>query len=122
MTVQPVVQSLSNESWLTITLSALTVSLAVLAAVVAVMSIWGFSNIKAEAKRSAEDAAQRRLSEYLDSEKIQAKLKEEIASRVGIEADKLYADIALSFAYPPPKKSKGPETEQRFGKEYPSGS
>jgi flagellar basal body-associated protein FliL len=95
----PVAQSLSNESWLTITLSALTIALAVLAVVVAVASVWGFSNIKSDAKRSAEEAAQKKLSEYLDSEQIQAKLKEEVAGRVGIEADRERVSWVLTSRY-----------------------
>ncbi len=98
-------------------MSALTIALTVLAIVVAVASVWGFNNIKSDAKRSAEDAAKAKLAEYLDSTQIQDKLRQEIARRVGIEADTLFADIAMSFAYPKAKKGKDPE--EPIGKEYP---
>jgi hypothetical protein len=109
-------QSLSNEAWLTITLSALTVALAVLAVVIAVGSIWGFLNIKSEARKSAEEAAQKKLTEYLNSETIQAKLKEEIARRVGSEADQLFKDISMAFAYPP---VPGGENQPPISGQYP---
>jgi hypothetical protein len=95
----------------------MTVSLAVLASVIAILSIWGFSNIKTDAKRAAEEAAQKRLSEYLDSEQIQTKLKKEIADRIGSEADRLFADLALSFAYLQPQE--GQDSEGSVGNEYP---
>jgi hypothetical protein len=95
----------------------MTVSLAVLASVIAILSIWGFSNIKTDAKRAAEDAAQKKLAEYLDSEQIQAKLKTEIADRISLESDRLFADMSLSFAYLQPKDE--PESDRSVGEEYP---
>lgn len=108
---------MSYETFLSITLTATTVVLAVLALLIALLALWGYKAIKEEARSIAEEAAKTKIAEYLDGEQIQSKLKQEISMRVTAEADQLFADMSLSFAYPERREENAPG--EKIGEPYP---
>ena len=109
--------TITNESLVNITLTSVTVVLAVLATIIGVVSLVGYRAMKGEAKRAAESAALIKITEYLDSAEIKAKLREVVDKRIAEEGNRLYSDLSLSSAFPPsePAGSGGPA----LGTEYP---
>jgi len=77
--------------WLAATLSVLTIALTILGVLIALVAVWGYRGIKDEAKDIAGRTAKATISEYLDSEAIPNKLREEIRIRVADEADYIVA-------------------------------
>jgi hypothetical protein len=76
--------------------------------------VWGYRAIKQEARAIADTAAKQQIATYLTSEQIQVRLKEEIRKRVGQEADQLFKDLLLPFAFPQAEEETRP-----IGAEYP---
>jgi hypothetical protein len=107
---------LSNEAWLTITLSCLTVALSILGVVIAVAAVWGFASIKSEARSIAEAVSHKRVSDLIRSEQIMDTIKAEVKKRVSAEADQLYADFQMAGAFPKGQGEVGPP----MGETYPA--
>jgi hypothetical protein len=87
------------ESWLTATLSVLTIALTILGVVIAIAALYGWSGIKKEAKTAAEACAKEAVNGYITGEQIGDKLRREIEQRVKQEAEGLWANLSLSQAF-----------------------
>jgi hypothetical protein len=82
--------------FLSVTLTALGLMLAILAIGLGVAAIFGYRAIIDLASRKAEEAALKRLSEYFEAEKTSAMLKEAVLRHVQQEADKVYEDLKIT--------------------------
>ena len=100
--------------WLTTTLSVLTIAVTILGVMIAIGAIFGYRGIKDEATRIATKTAQEQIASFLTSEQIQDKLKAEIKTRVGEEADRLFADFSMAGAFP-----AGADHTEPIAEEYP---
>jgi hypothetical protein len=85
---------------------------------IAVGALWGYRAIKEEAANIAERRAKEKIAEYLDSQAIRDRLKEEVKARVEEEANTLYRDFAIGFAFFP-RTETPPSEEGRVGDQYP---
>lgn len=112
---------ISNEALANITLTSVTVVLAVLATIIGVVSLLGFRFMRAEAKRVAETAALLKITEYLDSAEIKAKLKGVIDKRIAEEGNLVYDDLSLAMAGAFPDTGTDPDAalDQEISDEYP---
>jgi hypothetical protein len=95
---QPVEAHMSWEAWVGILLACVTVILTVFAIVLGIAAIWGYSEIKNEAGRRAQDSIDKKLGEYFGNLDIKARLKAEIEARVSREADQVYKDLSVTKA------------------------
>ena len=75
--------------------------LTVLAVVIAIAAFFGFDGVRKLAREDANLAARDEVQKLILHEGgLSDKLKEEISKCVQAEADKLFADLTLSSAYP----------------------
>jgi hypothetical protein len=91
---------LSYETFISISLTAVTVVLAVLALLIGILALWGYRAIKDEARVIAEKASKDKIAELLDGESIRDKLKEEVSARLTVESAQLFDDLRISLAFP----------------------
>jgi hypothetical protein len=90
--------------------------LALLGIIVAILSVWGYLNIRSSAKKASQATAKAEVLRLLDEKsEMGAKLREEIYRRIAAEADMLYDDLALSGAF----TRTGAETSERIAENYP---
>lgn len=99
------------------TLTAVTIALAVLAILIAVVAIWGYHGIRKEACSIAEATAKLQMKEMMDGTDIPVKLREEIERRVSKEADALWSDLTMPLSFPSERRSG--DQQGTVGKQYP---
>jgi H+/Cl- antiporter ClcA len=70
------------DTYLSVTLTALAIILAVVGILIAILAFWGYNAIRQEARNSAVAAAEAAILKHLDPEKIEAKLRAMVQDRV----------------------------------------
>ena len=107
---------------ITTLLTGLTVSIAILALVIAALAIWGYHTIKTEARKIAGAAARRAAVETVKSPEIQKILKAEARAVIESQSAERSEGEGLAAAQPPPAATMKTETEsERVGKPRPKG-
>lgn len=103
--------------------AAVTIILGVLAIVIAVLAIWGYGAIKAEAKEAATSAAKTAAILHIESEDVQARLREESRRIIEEEVKKLQEGLAIAESQPaqatPLVQTR--EESRRVGRRYSKG-
>lgn len=89
----------THSDLVTTVLAGLTVSVAMLALVVAGLAIWGYYAIRAEATRQAKDQAHRTTLKHMRSKAVSDILKSEARRLMAEESKKMEEGVALSSAF-----------------------
>ena len=92
---------------------AATIVLGALAIVIAVLAIWGYHAIKDESASVAGHAAKKAVSEYLASEDVQGKLRDEIRKIIEEEMTKVREGQDLAGSQPPRERPRRGLKESR---------
>jgi len=99
----------SYDTYLSVTLTALAVFLAVVGILVGLLAVWGYKTICEEAGRVASEKAEAAIAGYLSGQKIGEQLKGLVLEHVQREGDRVYDDLSVT----------GQADETKLGKEYP---
>jgi H+/Cl- antiporter ClcA len=99
----------SYDTYLSITLTALAVLLAVVGVLVAVLAVWGYRTLCDEAGKVASNKAETAIREYLSKENVGERVRALVLEHVKQEGDKVYNDLSLT----------GQTGESKVGEEYP---
>jgi hypothetical protein len=116
----PAAPGFSNGEVVTILLAGLTVSIAVLALVVAGLAVWGYHAIQEEARKVARKHAHQSAINTVKSKEIQERLRAEARTIIGDEFAKWKESQELAASQPQQPASKlvtGTEGE-KVGKPY----
>lgn len=118
---RPLLPNPLHSELVTTLLAGLTISIAVLAIVVAGLAIWGYQAIKAEARTIALEVAQKSAIEHLKGEDAQAKLRSDARTIIDQELAKLREGIEMAASQPRQETSTVEEGQdiERVGKPKP---
>jgi hypothetical protein len=106
---------------LSVLFGAVTIVLGVLAIIIAVLAIWGYHAIKEESSGVASGAAKTAALDYIKSEEVQRKLREESRKIIDEEMIKIREGLALALSQPSQDVQTAAtqqESTKKVGKRY----
>lgn len=110
---------MSADSWTSILLSIVTIALTVLAIMIGVAAVWGYGQIRDEARRTATEVAKSKAREFFSGQGISEGLRAEITRLVHDEIELAREAQGIATAYAGTEgETSGTDSSL---KEYPNG-